>query len=255
MTTIDTSVTTTALSADGQAGDTVTTTLVPGIELTAMGLRISDERAEVTTTEYHTLFAFALRTSRCANWLLGDVLCLADRQWGNQYTGSKYKEAADATGLAISTIRHIAATCKGIPYERRHRDLSFTHHVEAFAHSGDPEEQERVLEAASRDKLSIKQMRHNIREASTATSLPPDATATITSGCDELGLPERVTPDAPPMWDIRKFHQWIEKTDVDDFDEKRCNRALELLSPILRFHERVQQRLSDLHEGGSRGDE
>lgn len=179
---------------------------VPGVTISPLG--ITTTREDISRDEYNSLFRTVVSMSRCANWLLGDALNLADRQFGNQYTGSKYDEAAEATGLSRSTIRDIAQTCKAITIDRRHPDLSFTHHREAFAHSKNPDEQDHVLATASEQGQSVKDMRKSVRTRTVELlkkedeSLPPDAPAMDSkadpTGFHLLGLPERQAPMPRP---------------------------------------------------------
>lgn len=236
---------------------------VEGIALSGNGL-IVDENIELTSEKYNTLFSTVLSLSKSCNWLLGDTLLLADRKWGNQYTAGKYEEAAAATGLSIGAIRNIVSTCKAFPREMRHENLSFTHHQEVARLKDNPDAQHEVLQQASDEKMSVKSLRKEITkrqhiQATTAPAETDDAPAADTSaevepkkrdvmGFDLLGLPERVSPDAPPMWDILKFHQWLKKTDAYEFDREKCEQALEMLEPILDFHADVKARLAELDE-------
>ncbi len=244
----------------GQTLSGITPPGVEGIVLSGSGL-IVDGDIELTPQKYNVLFSTVLSLNKSCNWLLGDTLLLADRTWGNQHTGSKYEEAAAATGLSLCTIRHIVSTCKAFPRELRHADLSFKHHSEAVRLQDNPDVQAEVLQKASNEKMSTKLLRKEIVKrkhilATTAPSETDDAPVADAKpkkrdvlGFELLGLPERVSPDAPPMWDILKFHQWIKKTDAYEFDREKCEKALELFEPILDFHADVKARLAELDEG------
>jgi len=243
----------------GETFSGITAPGADGIVLSASGL-IVDGNLELTPQKYNTLFSTVLSLSKSCNWLLGDTLLLADRTWGNRFTGSKYEEAAAATGLSLCTIRNIVSTCKLFPREQRHADLSFTHHREAVRLVETPEVLNEVLQQASDEHMSVKSLRKEIVRrkhilATTAPSETDDAPVADAKpkkrdvlGFELLGLPECVSPDAPPMWDILKFHQWIKKTDAYEFDREKCEKALELLEPILDFHADVKARLAELDE-------
>ena len=240
---------------------------VEGIALSGNGL-IVDENIELTPEKYNALFSTVLSLSKSCNWLLGDTLLLADRKWGNQYTAGKYEEAAAATGLSIGAIRNIVSTCKAFPREMRHENLSFTHHQEVARLKDNPDAQHEMLQQASDERVSVKSLRKEItkRQHIQATMAPAETDGTTAANTetadvepkkrdamrfDLLGLPERVSPDAPPMWDILKFHQWLKKTDAYEFDREKCEQALEMLEPILNFHADVKARLAELDEDES----
>lgn len=234
--------------ADDQA---LTPCVVRGVTLTAMGIRT--ERQDLSTEEFNCLFSASLSISRSANWLLGDTLNLADRQWGNNATGSKYEEAARKTGLSLNSIKQIALTCKAIPLERRHPDLSFTHHVEARCYSCNPDVQDKLLAQASEQRLNVKTMRKAIYEKAAETRTPEQQAENGENDDRPFGLidlPERVSPDAPPMWDALKFVAWVAKQEPDNYDYEQCLQALELVNPIADYREQVQARLQELENRG-----
>lgn len=234
--------------------DTAITCNVPGVTFSPLG--IETDRSDLTRDEYNNIFRSVLKLAKSANWLLGDALNIAERQWGNKATGSKYEEAAAATGLSKGTIRNIALTCKHIPLERRHPELSFTHHVEACAHSTNPDEQDHVLATASEQGQSIKDMRKSVRTRTVELlkkedeNLPPDAPAMDSkadpTGFHLLGLPEKADPDAPPMWDAIKFRKWVEKQEPETYTAEQCEQAVELTEDIADFYNRVLQRQQEL---------
>lgn len=234
--------------------DTAITCNVPGVTFSPLG--IETDRSDLTRDEYNNIFRSVLKLAKSANWLLGDALNIGERQWGNKATGSKYEEAAAATGLSKGTIRNIALTCKHIPLERRHPELSFTHHVEACAHSTNPDEQDHVLATASEQGQSVKDMRKSVRTRTVELlkkedeSLPPDAPAMDSkadpTGFHLLGLPEKASPDAPPRWDALEFIDWVNKQDVAGYDPDKCREAIRLTDDIAKFNAKVVARLAEL---------
>lgn len=221
-----------------------------------MGITIT--RKDIGRDEYNSIFSMVVSMSRCVNWLLGDALNLAGRQFGNQYTGSKYDEAAAATGLSRATIRDIAQTCKAIPIERRHADLTFTHHREAFSHFKNPDEQDHVLATASEQGQSVKEMRKSMRVRKVELlkkeneNLPPDAPAMDSkadpTGFHLLGLPEKASPGAPPRWDARRVIDWVNKQDVAGYDPDKCRECIRLTRDIAKFNAKVLARLAELEQ-------
>lgn len=237
-------------------GESLLPCQVKGVCFTPMGITIT--RKDIGRDEYNSIFSLVVSMSGCVNWLLGDALNLAGRQFGNQYTGSKYDEAAAATGLSRATIRDIAQTCKAIPIERRHADLTFTHHREAFAHSKNPDEQDHVLATASEQRQSVKEMRKSILTRKVELlkkedeNLPPDAPAMDSkadpTGFHLLGLPEKASPDATPRWDALEFIRWANKQDVDAYSPDKCRELIRLTRDIAKVHAKAVARLAELEQ-------
>ncbi len=221
---------------------------VHGIQLTPLGIIAS--REDLSAEEYNTLLRSALVISRASNWIIGDTLNIAERLWGNKATGSKYAEAAAFTGLSISALKQISLTCRAIPYERRHADLSFTHHVEARSHSCNPDIQDNALAEASEQKQSIREMRKAMRSAQAAEcAAKPELSAGAENDDRPFGLidlPERAKPGAPPLWDALKFADWVKKQDPEEYDREQCEQALELAAPIAEYYEAVCARMKEL---------
>ncbi len=223
---------------------------VPGVTLTPLGIVAS--RNDLSAEEYNKLLNTALVISRASNWIIGDTLNLAERLWGNKATGSKYEEAAAFTGLSVATLKQVALTCRFIPYERRHADLSFTHHVEARSYSSNPDEQDSVLAQASEQKQTVKEMRRTMRTSQAADSAAkPELSAGAENDDRPFGLidlPERAKPGAPPLWDALKFGDWVKKQDPEEYDREQCEQALELAAPIAEYYEAVCERMKELND-------
>ncbi len=228
---------------------------VKGISMTGRGLVV--EKEDITPTEYNTLFHNVLALHKASCWLLGDTLLFADRRWGNQYTGSKYAEAAQATGMSGTTLRHIVRTCERFPLETRSPELSFTHHREIANTDADYEQRTAVLQQAAQEKMSCTALRKHLHQ--TRFSAPEDDEVEEVSNPNEparlldkenplsiINLPERSSPDAPPMWDALKFIDWTDKQDTEDYTREQCEQAIKLTEPILTYHAAVVERLNEL---------
>ena len=223
---------------------------VIGIQMSGNGLIITKE--DITADEYNAVFRTVLSINKSSCWLLGDILLLGDRRWGNQYTTGKYEEAMQATGLSRSTLRDIVLTCKKFPVDKRHAALSFTHHQEIARTDADPDQREEVLQKAAEDKLTCTALRKQLNktkfkeEPEVDMSRPP-----VGEEPDRLGildLPERVSPDAPPKWDALNFGRWAAKQEPCEYTREQCDAALELLKPLLEYHEEIMFRLKELDE-------
>ena len=223
---------------------------VIGIQMSGNGLIITKE--DITPAEYNAVFRTVLSINKSSCWLLGDILLLGDTRWGNRYIASKYEEAMQATGLSASTIRRIVLTCKKFPVDKRHPGLSFTHHQEIASTDADPDQREEVLQRAAEEKLTCTALRKQLNktkfkeEPEVDLSRPP-----VGEEPDRLALldlPERVSPDAPPKWDAFNFGRWAEKQEPCEYTREQCEAALELLKPLLEYHEEIMFRLKELDE-------
>ena len=226
---------------------------VIGIQMSGNGLIITKE--DITPAEYNAVFRTVLSINKSSCWLLGDILLLGDTRWGNRYIASKYEEAMQATGLSASTLRNIVLTCKKFPVDKRHAALSFTHHQEIARTDADPDQREEVLKRAADEKLTCTALRKELHktkfreEPEVDLSRPP-----VGEEPDRLALldlPERVSPDAPPKWDAFNFGRWAEKQEPCEYTREQCEAALELLKPLLEYHEEIMFRLKELEEASA----
>lgn len=223
---------------------------VTGILMSGNGLIVS--REDITAEDYNAVFRTVLSIHKSSCWLLGDVLLMGERCWGNRHTASKYEEAMQATGLSRSTLRDIVMTCKKFPVEKRHASLSFTHHQEIARTDADPDQREEVLQKAAEEKLSCSALRKQLHQ----TTFTPEPEVDLSrppvgEEPDRLGildLPERVSPDAPPRWDALNFGKWAAKQKPATYTAEQCEAALDLLEPLLAYHKQVQARLDELGE-------
>ncbi len=222
---------------------------VDGIQLAGNGLIV--QKSELTAKEFNTLFRTVLSLHKSSCWLLGDILLLGDRQWGNRYTDSKYEEAMQATGLSRSSIRDIVRTCKLFPVDKRHPELSFTHHREIASTDANPIQRDEVLRQAAKDKLSCTALRKQLKQTRFIEDGEPEDNSRPPQGEEPdrlglLGLPERVAPDAPPMWDAMKFKQWVNKQEPEEYTAEQCAQAIKLTEDIADFYQQVLARLEEL---------
>ena len=109
--------------------------------------------------------------TRCSQWWLGDWIRYGTSRWGE-----KYKEASRITGYDIQSLRNISWVAGRVEVSRRRDDLTWSHHAEVS--SLDPEEQDKWLDLASSEKLSVSDLRTELRTArrkGKAPELPADA--------------------------------------------------------------------------------
>lgn len=96
--------------------------------------------------------------SRCSQWWLGDWV-----RYGNGRWGEKYKEASRITGYDVQSLRNMAYVAGRIEISRRRYNLTWSHHAEVTAL--DIEEQERWLELAEAERMSVADLRIELRSA------------------------------------------------------------------------------------------
>lgn len=93
---------------------------------------------------------------RCSPWWIGDWI-----RYGNAKFGEKYGRAAKITGYDVQTLMNRVYVASHIEISRRRENLSWSHH-EAVA-SLAPEVQDRWLDAAIEHKMSVADMRLELR--------------------------------------------------------------------------------------------
>jgi hypothetical protein len=94
--------------------------------------------------------------SRANQWWLGDWLRYGTTRWGAKYTG-----AARITGYDPRSLANMASVARAFPVSRRRAQLSWSHHAAVAAL--DPEDQDLWLDRAVEDRLSVADLRLEIR--------------------------------------------------------------------------------------------
>ena len=93
---------------------------------------------------------------RSAGWWIGDWL-----RFGNAKYGEKYTQAKKITGYDVQTLMNMVWVASQIDVSRRREDLSWSHHMEVVAE--DLPTQERLLDKAAAERLSVRNLRALIR--------------------------------------------------------------------------------------------
>lgn len=101
-------------------------------------------------------------TSRVSNWWVGDWLEYGASRWGE-----KYSEAARITGYDVKTLRNIAYVARRFDLSRRRDKLTWSHHAEVAVL--EPHEQDRWLDRALADHLSVADLRTELRSSHRAS--------------------------------------------------------------------------------------
>lgn len=103
--------------------------------------------------------------SRCSQWWLGDWIRYGTTRWGE-----KYKEAARITGYDVKTLRNIAYVAEQVDVSRRRDNLTWSHHAEVCALES--EDQDRWLDLAATQGMSVADLRIELRSARRQESEP-----------------------------------------------------------------------------------
>lgn len=96
--------------------------------------------------------------TRCSQWWLGDWVRYGTGRWGE-----KYKEASRITGYDVQSLRNIAYVAGRVEVSRRRDNLAWSHHAEVSAL--EPAEQDRWLDLAESEKMSVSDLRTELRSA------------------------------------------------------------------------------------------
>ncbi len=94
---------------------------------------------------------------RCGQWGLGDWI-----RYGNAKFGERYSRAARITGYDVQTLMNMVYVASRFTISRRRENLSWSHH-ETLA-SLDPNVQDHWLDHAAAERLSISDLRLELRD-------------------------------------------------------------------------------------------
>lgn len=127
------------------------------------------------------------RISRCNQWWLGDWLRYGSAKWGE-----KYVEAARITGYDVRSLANMASIAASFDVSRRRENLTWSHH--AVVAALDPEGQDRWLDRAIAERLSVSDLRIELRsverssaKAANREPAPPVGGAAAVGETAELG--------------------------------------------------------------------
>jgi hypothetical protein len=128
--------------------------------------------------------------TRCSQWWLGDWVRYGSTRWGE-----KYKEAARITGYDVQSLRNIAYVAGRVEPSRRRDNLTWSHHAEVSAL--EPEEQDKWLDLAASQRMSVADLRIELRnvrrkEKGSIAAVTTDAELVTCPQCDHrFELPDR----------------------------------------------------------------
>lgn len=118
---------------------------------------------------------------RCGQWGLGDWI-----RYGNSKFGERYAWAARVTGYDVQTLMNMVYVASRFEISRRRENLSWSHHETLAAL--DPDEQDRWLDRAVADRLSISDLRGELRSLRRDTRAPGER-AVKGDGPDAIDCP------------------------------------------------------------------
>jgi hypothetical protein len=95
---------------------------------------------------------------RCGQWGLGDWI-----RYGNAKFGERYARAASITGYDVQTLMNMVYVASRFEISRRRENLSWSHHETLAAL--EPEEQDHWLDQAVTKRLSVSDLRLELRSA------------------------------------------------------------------------------------------
>ena len=121
-------------------------------------------RREVTKQEWQEVFNALSLFDKCIHFWIGDCLAYKKQSWG------MYDELVDKTGFDKTTLKHDKYVAEHIESGRRRHDLSFSHHTDVA--SLEPDQQDKWLTKASEEKLTIKELREEIKKDRPVIPLP-----------------------------------------------------------------------------------
>ena len=95
---------------------------------------------------------------RCSQWWIGDWIRYGTSRWGERYA-----EAARVTGYDVASLRNMAWVASQFDLSLRSDKLTWSHHV--LLAPLEPDEQKRWLDHALEERLSVADLRVELRTA------------------------------------------------------------------------------------------
>jgi hypothetical protein len=108
--------------------------------------------------------------SRCSAWWIGDWLLYGTARWGEMFT-----EAAKVTGYDPKSLRNMRYVASRFQLSLRKDNLTFSHH--ALLAGFEPDAQRQWLARAVADRMSVEDLRIELRTARRQTGASSSAAA------------------------------------------------------------------------------
>ena len=113
-------------------------------------------KRDITEVEWMDVFKSLKMVEGCVQFWIGDCLAYRQQRWG------MYEDIIEETGYNERTLRLAKNTSEMVESGRRLPDLTFSHHVEVASLT--PDKQELFLNKAVEEKLSVRDLREEIRK-------------------------------------------------------------------------------------------
>ncbi len=113
-------------------------------------------KRDITKEEWMDGFNSLKKIEGCIQFWIGDFLAYRNQKWG------MYDDIAEETGYEIKALQNIKSITDKVETSRRREELSFSHHSEVASLS--PEKQTEFLNKAVEKKLSVRELREEIRK-------------------------------------------------------------------------------------------
>lgn len=160
-------------SGSSQAQEAPAETRGAGAELTQVGWAPSKD---IGLAEWSAMGRRFGEIGRCSQWWLGDWI-----HYGNARFGERYTRAVKLTGYDAQSLMNMVYVASRFEIYRRRENLSWSHHAALAAL--DVDSQEHWLERASADKLSVADLRVELRGRRQAS--------------EAAGEPQQLAPPSP----------------------------------------------------------
>ena len=113
-------------------------------------------KRDVSKEEWMDVFKALKQVEGCVQFWIGDCLAYRQQKWG------MYDDIAEETGMAKQTLKDTKWVSENVKSSLRKDNLSFNHHKEVA--SLPPEKQELFLNMAVENKLSVRDLRNEIKK-------------------------------------------------------------------------------------------
>lgn len=113
-------------------------------------------KRDITKEEWMDGFNSLKKIEGCIQFWIGDFLAYRNQKWG------MYDDIAEETGYDKNTLRQYKQVSEQIKSDTRVSDLGYSHHREVASLT--PEKQTEFLNKAVEEKLSVRELREEIRK-------------------------------------------------------------------------------------------
>lgn len=118
---------------------------------------------------------------RCSQWWIGDWVRYGTARWGE-----KYAEAARVTGYDVASLRNMAWVASRFDLSLRNDKLTWSHHV--LVAPLEPDEQRQWLRRASEERLSVADLRLELRALRAGDGKVPGDSPLVGEGRGEAAV-------------------------------------------------------------------